>query len=568
MSDGSRLGVGCLALRLGLLLGLSWIVLQPRPSLADPPPPNVLFISLDTVRADFLTFRDFETARNMAELARRGTVFTQAISGTSWTLPSHVQMFTGTPPARHGVESDRETIDLQMPLLPEILQQSDYFSAGIFSVRYLRGDYGFARGFDLYRSAIDAQNPASKNPRSAPRREDTLERVKANRDRESISSPQVVSLARQALERTPADRPIFLFAHFYDPHQDFIPPAPWDTHFDPDYAGDIDGRDYLANPRIADPNAKVLRQINDRDLAHIKALYRGEIAWTDRWIGELLALFEQHRRLDNTLIVIVADHGEEFFEHGNYFHRHALYDELVRVPLLIVPPKQHGEGLLKELDVQVSLSDLMPTVLEFANLQIPPSVMGRSLKSAMFGEPTSSRPELLSLNRPVDKATRHTIDQHIYAIRTPEFKFVRKVTFAGPQGLQAEVAYFDLTEDPDELDPIEDINHPVVVQAWNLLETELEQVRKRWQTEARTPDSERATNIREDFAEELMALGYLADDEIVPEVPRPWGGLHPMPRVKHPLSSDKKIRNIAVLAASIAIGAALLFRFSRRRMRH
>jgi arylsulfatase A-like enzyme len=555
--------VRCHSISLGPFLGLSCLA---PPSSADDAPPNILFISLDTVRADFLTFRDLETARNMTELAARGTVFTQAISGTSWTLPSHVQMFTGTPPPRHGVESDREVIDLQMPFLPEVLQRGDYFNAGIFTVRYLWGDYGFDRGFDLYRSAMYAEDLEDRSLRFAHRREEATERTHGSRDRDRITSPYVVTLARHALEHTPAHKPIFLFAHFYDPHQDFIPPAPWDTQFDPDYDGDIDGGEYLTNRRIADPAAKEYRQINDRDLEHIKALYRGEIAWTDQWIGELLELFEQHSRLDNTLIVVVSDHGEEFFEHGSYFHRHALYDELVRIPMLIVPPKRKSEGLVRQIEAQVSLSDLMPTILAFADLPIPSSVMGRSLKSAMYGEPIPDRPELLSLNRPINKRTRHMINKHTYAIRTSEFKFVRKITFADSKDLQAEIAYFDLAQDPGELNPIRDINDPLVVQAWSLLETELEQVRERWQAEARTPDAERATNIRENFEEELIMLGYLDAEPNATGPPRPWGGLHPMPEVQHPLSSHMKISGLAVSALLIAIALAFGIYFFQRRI--
>jgi arylsulfatase A-like enzyme len=554
---------------IGFVLVFGCLALHARPSLADAPPPNILFISLDTVRADFLTFRDPETARHMTELARSGTVFTQAISGSSWTLPSHVQMFTGTPPPRHGVESDRDTIDLTMPVLPEVLRQGSYFNAGIFTVRYLFGDYGFSRGFDLYRSAIYPEESDKDDLKFAPGREEAIERMQTNRDRDNVTSPQVVTLARRALERSPPSRPIFLFAHFYDPHPDFIPPAPWDSHFDPNYAGDIDGRDYLTNRRVANPVANVLRQVSDRDLDHIKALYRGEIAWTDKWIGELLSLFEEHQRLDNTLVVIVGDHGEEFFEHGSYFHRHSLYDELVRVPLLIVPPKRDRVGLVKELGVQVSLSDLMPTILDFAGLQSPKSVMGRSLKSAMYGEPLPSRIELLSLNRPKEKATRHMIDKHTYAIRAQDFKFIREVTFADTGGLEAEVEYFDLAEDSAEKNPIKDINDPRVVDAWRLLERELAHVRKRWQSEARTPDSERTTNIRESFEEELIALGYLVEGDGAQShagPPRPWGGLDPMPEVQHPLSSKRRraIGNLLLSLCVVSLGVGVHF-WRRRR---
>jgi hypothetical protein len=133
---------------------------------------------------------------------------------------------------------------------------------------------------------------------------------------------------------------------------------------------------------------------------------------------------------------------------------------------------------------------------------------------------------------------------------------VRKITFAEAADLQAEVAYFDLARDPGELDPIRNINDPRVVQAWNLLETELERVRQRWLTEARTPDTERATNIRESFEEELITLGYIDAEPNSAGPPRPWGGLHPMPEVQHPLSSSREINKLVFGALGLAIPLA------------
>jgi arylsulfatase A-like enzyme len=159
--------------RTGLLLGCAlclWLAAGEAAwgGQSDRPSMNILLISLDTVRADALTFRDPEVARHMTALAARGTVFTQAISGTSWTLPSHAQMFTGMPLALHGVDADDVRIDPLTPILPEYLKQAGYFTGGVFSVRYLWNDYGFGRGFDVYRSAVAESDLERRDLDSAP----------------------------------------------------------------------------------------------------------------------------------------------------------------------------------------------------------------------------------------------------------------------------------------------------------------------------------------------------------------------------------------------------------------
>jgi arylsulfatase A-like enzyme len=198
--------------------------------------PDILFISIDTVRADFLTFRDSETAPNMTALARDGTILSQAVSGSSWTLPAHAQMFTGTPPAVHRVLSDSVRIDPRMSTLPEMLQSAGYYTMGFFSIDYLRPRYGFGRGFDVYASTDDADESIRNAGLASTAMEGGEEAGEGG-----ITSPSVVALARQALEGADPDKPLFLFAHFFDPHYDFIPPPPWDTKFDRDYTGDMDG---------------------------------------------------------------------------------------------------------------------------------------------------------------------------------------------------------------------------------------------------------------------------------------------------------------------------------------
>ncbi len=543
------------------------VAAAPRGALAEPRRPNVLLISLDTTRADFLTFRDAETAEHMTRLAERGTVFTQAISGTSWTLPSHAQMFTGMAPPHHGTESSDTAIDPLMTTLPELLQQAGYYTAGAFTVRYLWGDYGFADGFDLYRSGMMREDLAGGGPGAhAPRGGERDARSWVIESRDYVSSENVAALTRMALERAPADEPVFLFAHFFDPHNDWVPPAPWNTRFtDPDYDGFVDGRGVLDDPRIFETQARPHRRVDDAGLDHLRALYRGEIAYTDQAVGEILAALEQHRRLDDTLIVITADHGEEFFEHDLLTHRHHLFDEVIRVPLLVVLPASWGDEAVRQVDAQVTLSDILPTLVDLLGLELPPGVTGRSLRPAIEGRPFASRPELISLYVTKSRPDRRRQHMQTYGLRTPEWKFTRSVIVreGEPTAVQGEL--YDLVRDPGEQHALIDQQHPALRSAWEALEEELDRARAAFEEQPRTPRAGRSTDLSQESILELKALGYVDEGQGIEASPRrPWG-LAPMdPVALEPLEGSRERRVAIVLV--VVIAAAGVWWMRRRRI--
>jgi arylsulfatase A-like enzyme len=485
-----------------------------------PEGPDVLLISLDSVRADTLDFLDAETAPNLARLARRGTVFTQAVSATSWTLPAHVQMFTGTPPSLSGVQVDSVRIDPLVPTLPELLDQAGWATAGFFTGWYLAAEYGFGRGFGLYRSAMTPLEELPPDAREAA----------SHRD---VTSARVAERVAQLLEGADAGRPLFLFTHLFDPHYDYIPPPPFDRRFDPDYDGDLDGRDYWSNRRVWDPEQDPPRRVSDRDLEHLRALYRGEIGWTDQAIGAILEELERDGRLARTLVVVTADHGEEFFEHEGRGHRRTLYDEVLRVPLLVVPPGAQERDAPRTCARQVTLSDLLPTVVDYAGLEVPAGVHGRSLRPAVEGGDLPARPAIASLLR-----QRHLPDGTsepwlLQALRTPDSKLVRTLRI-GPAGRPrlTQLEWYDLVADPGEAAPLRDLDDPRVRRAWALLEAQSAELRALWGARPRSPVPERLTTVRESFAGELAALGYAeGGDSAGAEAPAEWM-LRPLPTLR------------------------------------
>jgi hypothetical protein len=318
------------------------------------PRPNVLLITLDSVRADLLHFDGQVVAPNLARLAERG-IATEARATTSWTLPSHVALFTGQPDLVHGVEQDGFAIPPGLTTLPEKLKALGYRTFGVYSGPYLDPRHGFDRGFDAYvpgygpelAEAARAAAEALARVHDARTPAEAYERLEANAaaagalevashgDRSSaVVSDLVIEELQRAAQGT---RPFFVFAHYFDTHYDYDPPSPYDTRFDPDYEGSIDGKRY--GYRLSQPLP------SPRDLHHLKALQAGELAWTDSQIGRVLDTLGELGLAENTVVIVTADHGEEFGEHGGLGHRRTLYEEALRVPLIVRGPHAVPAGL-------------------------------------------------------------------------------------------------------------------------------------------------------------------------------------------------------------------------------
>ncbi len=511
------------------------------------PVSTLLLISIDTARADFVDPTDAETMPNLAALAERGTAFTNVTSGTSWTLPSHAQMFTGQPPALHGVQDDNLAIDGQTPTLPELLSMRGWDSFGVYSGPYLFSDFGFGRGFDLYQNALPDGEQMELAFRSAASTGDVQQQVGAWRGAEvqshqAITSAEVTDRAIASLQYVDERDDVFLFAHYFDAHYDYVPPAPFDTRFDPDYTGDIDGADFFLNPRIRDRQTGE-RRISERDLDHIKALYRGEIAWVDQEIGRLLDELRSMRRLDDAYIIVTGDHGEEFFEHGSVGHRNTLFEEQLRVPLLIVPPKLSAlaASAPRTSDVTASLSDILPTAMSAFSGPIPATVAGRSLLPVLEGGSLAPRGRLSSLRfRPLagkDAAGNPTALKHRFLqtfLTADGNKLTRYFRVQGDDRKLTGAAFVDLAADPGELSPIT-ADDPRLIAAWEELEAELLRLRTIYDELPHDAPEDRVSAARNMFAGQLEALGYLAgtDGELPTEggdIPDtlPWG-LAPLP---------------------------------------
>jgi arylsulfatase A-like enzyme len=404
--------------RLLALLGALWGCGAP------PPPSHVLLVSIDSLRADHLGCYGYArpTSPRIDALAARGTLVEHAISSTSWTLPAHAALFTGLADALHKVTDPGRALAPGLPTLAGALSRAGFATGAVVSGPYLHPRFGLARGFDQYLNCM-----SYLDDRFRPARPMDLN-TESHRDRTGAC---VVRRAGAWL-RAHREGPAFLFVHFWDVHYDYAPPPELAARFDPGYTGQLDASGFAHNPAIAP-------DMEPRDLAHVVALYDAEIAATDARLGELLDVLDELGLAERTLVVVTADHGDAFFEHGEKGHQKDLHAEVLRIPLLLRGP---GVPTGLRLAGPAQITDLAPTVLELAGL--PPLQgagpgVGRSLVPALRDPGLLEEREVYALLR----AAGHRSD----SLEGLTHKVIRE---PGARG----VAAYDLRSDPAERSPL------------------------------------------------------------------------------------------------------------------
>ncbi|MGH7822386.1 MAG: sulfatase [Candidatus Binatia bacterium] len=343
-------------------------------------PPNVVVISIDSLRADHVGAYGYArpTTPVIDRFAAEGVVFEHAFSTTSWTLPAHVALFTGMDDLSHTVVHDLHAFPKEVPVLTDALREEGYFTIGYFSGPYLNPGFGFDRGFDEYHDCT-SYGRAAKEPGRQNRLRDG-ELAASHRD---VTNPIVLDEVTRRIGRG-LPQPFFLFIHLWDVHFDYVPPERYWRLFDPGYDGDFTGRNFALS---GDFHAKM----RYRDFRHAVALYDGEIRYTDDTIGTIVEEMRERGLLANTVVVILSDHGDEFLEHGGKGHRRTLFDEVVRIPLILWYPGRLEPMRRRDL---ASIADVAPTVLDLVGL--PAGRLGATGRSLLndAGPPRSLLLEL------------------------------------------------------------------------------------------------------------------------------------------------------------------------------
>ena len=452
--------------------------------------PNILWIIWDTVRADNLSLYGYTrpTSPTLEALARRGVVFDQAVSPAPWTLPAHASMFTGLP-------TDRLNADWRQPFgrgpatVAEIARDNGYRTGGfVANLFYASRESGLARGFSTYRDYPRASLPeflrstslarssglvsagagqllrrirgrgappgelagseaGTGDPRSpeldggddvrpaAQRRASPPRGVRGwisqMRNEARVWAPKINEQFLDWIGEAEGQRPFFAFLNYFDPHDPYVPPPPFDTLFSggglPDVVTMAEGKRYTA-----------------REVEALIARYDESIAYTDHHLAMLLDQLDSRGLLENTIVVVTSDHGEEFGEHGVFTHGHSMYQPALRVPLVIAFPGKVPQGY--RVDRWVTTSDLAATVLSLA--EIPNErIHGESLERWWTAQSSSA-------NAPDD-----TLFSRVsYSWAVPDFYPISKgdmeTVFADPykyilNGDGREELY-DLREDPGE----------------------------------------------------------------------------------------------------------------------
>ena len=443
-----------------VLMGLLMLVGSGCAPEAAPPPTlkhkNVLLISIDTVRIDYLEpygSTKIETPQ-LAELAREGRVFLDAVTPVPLTVPAHATLLTGLHPIHHGVQNNfSDILSDAATTLAELFREAGYRTGGVAGSILLSRRAGFDQGFDFYEDRFTRKE---------------FEAIQPTVERKAI---RVYEITRDWLDQIQAEeekKPFFLFLHFYDPHKLYQPPEPFKSRY-PD-----------------DP-------------------YGGEIAYVDDVIGHLIDDLKVRGLYDDMMVVVDGDHGEGLGDHQEQTHGLFLYEETVRVPLLVKLPQGFMDAPGKMSHQSVSLEDVAPTLMDLCELS-PAPTDGMSLRPWLLGN--AEREARWTVHE-----TRYPLTYNwspLFALRNREWKFVKAPR---PE-------LYNLASDPNEKVNLTTTN-PEQAKA---MQTELE---NRLADLTATSPFEPLSQISSGQAEILASLGYVgggsgdATQEVADNLPDP-----------------------------------------------
>lgn len=427
-----------------------------------PKGPNVVLITIDTLRADHLGCYGYEknTSPTIDRLAREGVRFNRMFAQRGLTWPSLTSIMTALYPLTHGVESNETLLDASFITLPEILKENGYETAAFLTNFF----HAPNRGFDTKKGGAIGD----------------LDRI-------------VTDLALQWLNSKQDDK-FFMWLHYKNPHAPYHPPEEFRSEAIRVYDGHFDGS-WATTDSIYINRLK----LSEKDFNHLINLYDAEIKSTDSYIGEVLAKLDEMGITENTFIILSADHGEELYDHNYYFyHGCSVYDGVLRIPLILKFPKVFPRG--KVIHNLFESIDIAPTILQTLKIPIRNEFEGRSLFHVVIEE-----------NSPEWHQVFGERSRKIFVTRTPKWKFIYNpddycstcVRTKGDTGrgfvVQSEELY-DIINDPKET-----IN---VVDQYPDISDSLRNDLLNW-AERNARSARPAQQLTKEAEERLRALGYI-----------------------------------------------------------
>jgi choline-sulfatase len=418
---------------------------------AQPPatPPNVILVTLDTVRVDRMGFMGSRRGLTPAldSLARASVVFTRAYSQVPLTTASHATILTGTYPQFHKVNDFGIPLAGDLPYAPDLLHARGYQTAAFVGSLILdpaaKSAPGFERGFDYFGAGYHRRRPGENRYQAIERR-----------------GEEVVARALVWLDQHPHG-PFFLWLHLYDAHDPYEPPEPFKSRYS-------------------------------------SAPYDGEIAYVDSCVGKFLAQLRARGRYNNSLIALMADHGEALGEHGEDTHGIFLYDETIHVPLLFKMPGERGAG--RRVSDRVGLVDVLPTILQSVRAPIPTEVQGQSLVALAQAVKSGASANLKSA-----LPDRPTYAESDYSHRTFGWSSLRALRTGKYLVIDApRKELYDQSADPESRHDLSSSSSAVL----ETLQSQLSQFRQRTAGSQQVP----ASRMDPELQEKLSALGYVASN--------------------------------------------------------
>lgn len=377
--------------------------------------PNILFLTVDSLRLDMLSCYGHirPTTLNLDRLAATSIRFTQAITAGSWTQAAFPALLTSSYPSMYG-----GCVGPLSPARPspiETLASHGYITAGFSTNPHLSQTTGYDRGFQHFVDLVPAESdPRLRDMKGGERflrnsftHYALLATGKRMRPaRAYVSAQEVTDVVRRWVDDAPS--PFFLWAHYMDVH--------WPYHVEETLTHPQDiaraWRDLQHINRVTWRGAAVTESQRE----YYIRLYEQALRYVDTHIGRLLSFVEQSGRLANTVVIVVSDHGEEFLDHGRWGHRQSnLYDEILRVPLLIRVPGNTNEKIVRR---QVSTLDILPTILHLCGCPSPSGTEGRSLLPLWTEDHGRSYEKMEAISE------MHRNQSHRIAVRTEEFKYI------------------------------------------------------------------------------------------------------------------------------------------------
>jgi arylsulfatase A-like enzyme len=416
--------------------------------------PNVVLVVLDTARyKDVLTeAKGRRTTPFLDELARAGTRYDRAFTPASWTLPAHASLFTGTYPSRHGAHAGHKQLDADLPTLAELLRDAGYETVGVSNNTWISEEFGFGRGFETFRKTWQYVQTETDLGRVA-RTEEGAAKFRALartlfdgnpvanlvntvygqffRKKEDSGAKSTNDWIGDWVESRRSASPFFLFVNYLEPHLPYRPPREYARPFLPDHT-DYEGA--MAVPQDAWRYVAGQTDHDREDFEALRALYRGELAYVDERLRELRDILAAANKWEDTVLVVVGDHGENIGDHGLMDHQYCLYETLLHVPLVVHGGAFTGGG---RVDQFVQLPDLVPTLLDAANVDGPNGqpFQGRSVhpdvatgeREQVFAEYLAPQPSMEALETRLGTLPQEVrqYDRSLRTVRVGNEKLIR-----------------------------------------------------------------------------------------------------------------------------------------------